>query len=163
MKWTQNAWAYSLIGMLIPVSLALATMPKEIKISFAFHNAQKPECQMALTPDSVGVLALDTTAFSMEPDDENDFSDAPKKRALSISEKDTATILLNMTHAWKGSKRFNCDKEDGYAFSIWSDSLSLHCNNCFSCSEGVGLQEAKTLVKFGKMTLWLYKIGHAMP
>lgn len=138
-------------------------MPTEIKVSFAFHNAQKPEYQMALTRDSVGVLTLDTTAFSLEPDDENDFSDAPKKRALTNSEKDSASTLLTMTHAWKGLKRFNCEKEDGYAFSIWSDSLSLHCNNCFSCSEGVGLQEAKTLVKFGKMTLWLYNIGHAMP
>ncbi len=81
-----------------------------------------------------------------------------RKRALTASERDTADLLFSLSDKWKGLKRYTCDKNDGYAFSIWSDSLSLHCNNCFSCTEGITVQEARILARFGKLTLWLYQL-----
>ena len=128
-----------------------------LKIAFSFKN-DKSDCQMALTRDSVGILALDSTAGALEPDDENGFESALRKRALSAGEKDTADMLLSMTRSWKGRKRYFCASKDGYAFTIWSDSLTLHCENCFSCTEGITMQEAKILARFGKITLWLNRI-----
>ena len=139
-----------------------ASTAGEIKISFAFRKGRTVDGQMALTPDSVGVLAIDSTAGSLEPDDENGFANALKKRALFGSERDSAATLLTLTSMWKGLKRFTCDRDDGYAFSIWSDSLALHCNNCFSCRDGMTMQEAKTLAKFGKLTLWLSQLRDSM-
>lgn len=132
-----------------------------MKFSFNFRESNS-ECQMALTRDSVGILELDSTAGALEPDDENGFDGAILKRALSAGERDTAEILMGMTHSFKGKKRYVCSSPDGYAFSIWSDSLTLHCENCFSCTEGITMQEAKMLARFGKMTLWLYRIKGGM-
>ena len=117
---------------------------------------------MALTRDSVGILKTDPTAGALEPDDENGFDGSILKRALSAGEKDTAEILLGMTNRWKGRKRYVCTSKDGYAFSIWSDSLTLQCENCFSCTEGISMPEAKMLARFGKLTLWLYRIKGEM-
>jgi hypothetical protein len=132
----------------------------ELKVAFAFRK--NAGSQMALTRDSIGILAIDSSAGSLEPDDENGFESAISKRAFSPSERDTADMLFSMSGKWKGLKRYNCDKDDGYAFSIWTDSLSLHCNSCFSCTDGISVQEAKQLAKFGKLTLWLYQIRQNM-
>lgn len=117
---------------------------------------------MALTRDSVGILESDPTAGALEPDDENGFDGAVRKRALSAGERDTADLLMALTRAWKGRKRYACASKDGYAFTIWSDSLTLHCENCFSCTEGISMPEAKMLARFGKLSLWLYRIKGAM-
>lgn len=117
---------------------------------------------MALTRDSVGILKLDPTAGALEPDDENGFEASVLKRALTAGERDTAGILMGMTVSFKGKKRYVCASKDGYAFSIWSDSLTLHCENCFSCTEGISMSEAKTLARFGKLSLWLYRIKGEM-
>jgi hypothetical protein len=153
-----SAWALA-----APVTPATSAIPEEgpVKIAFNFKNTDG-NCQMALTRDSVGILALDSTAGALEPDDENGFETAVRKRALSAGERDTAGMLMSMTHAFKGSKRYACAKKDGYAFSIWSDSLTLHCDNCFSCSDGISMPEAKMLARFGKLTLWLYRIKGEM-
>lgn len=132
-----------------------------LKIAFNFKN-EKSISQMALTRDSVGILALDSSAGALEPDDENGFESALTKRALTSGERDTADMLLAMTRSWKGRKRYFCASKDDYAFTIWSDSLTLHCENCFSCTEGISLPEAKMLAKFGKLTLWLYRIKGGM-
>jgi hypothetical protein len=132
-----------------------------LKVSFNFKDS-KDDCQMALTRDSVGILELDPTAGALEPDDENGFEGSIVKRALTVGERDTAGILLSMTNVWKGRKRYVCSSKDGYAFSIWSDSLTLHCENCFSCTDGITMPEAKMLARFGKLTLWLYRIKGEM-
>jgi hypothetical protein len=132
-----------------------------LKISFSFKDS-KSDCQMALTRDSVGILELDPTAGALEPDDENGFEASVLKRALSTVERDTADMLMGMTRSFKGKKRYVCSSKDGYAFSIWSDSLTLHCENCFSCTEGISMPEAKMLARIGKLTLWLYRIKGGM-
>ena len=132
-----------------------------LKIFFHFKDS-KSDCQMALTRDSIGILELDPTAGALEPDDENGFESSVIKRALSNGERDTADMLMGMTHSFKGKKRYVCSSKDGYAFSIWSDSLTLHCENCFSCTEGISMPEAKMLARFGKLSLWLYRIKGEM-
>jgi hypothetical protein len=132
-----------------------------LKIAFSFSDS-KSNCQMALTRDSVGILKLDTTAGALEPDDENGFDGSVRKRALTAGEKDTAGQILDLTRIWKGRKRYTCPKEDGYAFTLWSDSLTLHCGNCFSCTEGVSMPEAKMLARFGKLSLWVYRLKSGM-
>lgn len=132
-----------------------------LKVSLKFQD-EKSECQMALTRDSVGILKLDPTAGALEPDDENGFDGAVRKRALSAGERDTADMLMTMTRTWKGRKRYVCTSKDSYAFTIWSDSLTLHCENCFSCTEGISMPEAKMLARFGKLTLWLSRIKGGM-
>jgi hypothetical protein len=146
-----------------PADRAKPAEPREgpLKISFTFKD-EKSDCQMALTRDSVGILALDPTAGALEPDDENGFEGSVLKRALSAGERDTAGMLMGMTTTFKGRKRYACSSPDGYAFSIWSDSLTLHCENCFSCTEGISMPEAKMLARFGKLTLWLYRIKGGM-
>ncbi|MEO7424144.1 MAG: hypothetical protein ABI036_03090 [Fibrobacteria bacterium] len=134
---------------------------RPLKIAFRFRS-ENAESQMALTRDSVGMLPLDPTAGALEPDDENGFDGAVRKRALSPSEKDSAGMFLNMTRIWKGSRRYICPNPDRYTFTIWSDSLTLHCENCFSCSEGVGMGEARMLARFGGLTLWLNNIRYGL-
>ncbi len=134
----------------------------EVKVAFSFRKMPGGDCQMALTRDSVGLLETDSTLGALEPDDENDFSAAVKKRSLSPQERDSAQLLLSIADQWKGLKRFNCEKDDGYGFSLWSDSLALHCNSCFSCTEGVSMQEAKVLARFGKLTLWLFRMRDSL-
>jgi hypothetical protein len=132
-----------------------------LKLAFSFSDS-KSNCQMALTRDSVGILKLDPTAGALEPDDENGFDGAVRKRALTAGERDTADQLLNLTRIWKGRKRYTCPSEDGYAFTLWSDSLTLHCGNCFSCTEGVSMPEARMLARFGKLSLWVYRLKGGM-
>jgi hypothetical protein len=128
-----------------------------LKVAFTFHDGG--DCQLALTPDSIGLLAWDSSAGALEPDDEGDgLEHALGKRALSGAERDSAAQLLGLTRSFKGLKRYACEREDGYGFSLWSDSLTLHCRNCFSCSEGIGMQEARTLARFGRISLWLYRM-----
>jgi hypothetical protein len=129
-----------------------------VKIAFNFGDA-RGDCQMALTRDSVGVLPTDPGAGGLEPDDEGDgLERAVRKRALTPGERDTADMLLGLTRAFKGEKRFACSRDEGYGFSLWSDSLTLHCRNCFSCTEGISVPEAKMLARFGRLSLWLYRI-----
>lgn len=162
--------ACALFSVLLAGTPVAAVMPDggepedgPLKFAFNFKNTGG-DVQMALTHDSVGILALDPTAGALEPDDENGFEGTVRKRALSASERDTADLIMAMTRAFKGRKRYACSRQDGYAFSIWSDSLTLHCENCFSCSEGISMPEAKMLARFGKMTLWLYRIkGELQP
>lgn len=137
--------------------------PEDGPLKFAFNfQSSSGDVQMALTHDSVGILELDPTAGALEPDDEHGFESTVRKRALSASERDTADLIVAMTRSFKGLKRYACSRDDGYAFSVWSDSLTLHCNNCFSCTDGISMSEAKTLARFGKMTLWLYRIQGEM-
>jgi hypothetical protein len=146
-----------------PLPLPEIAMPPEadpnalLKIAFRFRS-ESGESQMALTRDSVGMLPLDSTAGALEPDDENGFDGVVAKRALSAEERDSADMLMTMTRVWKGHKRFVCLSPDEYAFTIWSDSLTLHCGNCFSCTEGLSMQEARMLARFGRLTLWLNRI-----
>ena len=128
-----------------------------VKVAFAFKDGEK--CQMALTGDSVAVLPWDSSAGALEPDDEGDgLEHAVRKRALSSPERDSAALLLGITRTFKGNKRFECAREDGYGFSLWSDSLTLHCRNCFSCTDGISMSEARTLARLGRLSLWLYRI-----
>jgi hypothetical protein len=150
-----------LAPLLLRASMAPMAQEGPLKISFNFKDS-KSDCQMALTRDSVGILELDPTAGALEPDDENGFEGSVIKRALSTGERDTADMLMGMTNSFKGKKRYVCSSKDGYAFSIWSDSLTLHCENCFSCTEGISMPEAKMLARFGKLTLWLYRIKGEM-
>ena len=146
----------------LSLSIADVPMPSElpdrtVKVAFAFKN--DGECQMALTGDSVGVLAWDPAAGALEPDDESDgLENAVGKRALSASERDSAAQLLDLMQTFKGVRRFECPRDDGYAFSLWSDSLTLHCRNCFSCTEGVSISEARKLARLGRLSLWLYRM-----
>lgn len=135
-----------------------------VKIAFNFSD-ERGNCQMALTRDSVGVLSMDPTAGALEPDDEGDgLERAVRKRALTAGERDTADMLVGLTRSFKGVKRFACQRDEGYGFSLWSDSLTLHCRNCFSCTEGISVPEAKMLARFGRLSLWLYRIkGRLQP
>lgn len=147
------------VESLVKATASLAAAPERgaVKVAFAFKDGD--HCQMALTGDSVGMLPWDPAAGALEPDDESDgLENALRKRALSSSEKDTAAQLLGMTRTFKGNRRFECPREDGYGFSLWSDSLTLHCSNCFSCSEGVSMSEARTLARLGRLSLWLYRM-----
>lgn len=131
--------------------------PESIKLAFEFKG-ENP-FQMALTPDSVGVLRTDPGAGGLEPDDESDgIENALAKRALSGAERDTAAALLRLAGTFKGNPVFACPRDDGYGFSVWSDSLSLHCRNCFSCTDGVDMPAAKRLAHLGRLTLWLYRL-----
>ena len=155
----------SVLGSPIPAVAQTGAEPEDgpLKFAFNFRNTDG-DVQMALTHDSVGILELDPTAGALEPDDENGFEGTVCKRALSATERDTADLIVAMTRTFKGKKRYACNRNDGYAFSIWSDSLTLHCENCFSCSDGISMPEAKMLARFGKMTLWLYRIkGELQP
>jgi hypothetical protein len=155
----------TLLGSPVSATTQAESEPEDgpLKFAFNFRNTDG-DVQMALTHDSVGILELDPTAGALEPDDENGFESTIRKRALSASERDTADLIMAMTRSFKGRKRYACSRQDGYAFSIWSDSLTLHCENCFSCSDGISMPEAKMLARFGKMTLWLYRIkGELQP
>jgi hypothetical protein len=128
-----------------------------LKVAFTFQDGD--DCQLALTPDSIGVLAWDPAAGALEPDDEGDgLENALGKRALSGAERDSAAQLFGLTRSFKGLKRYACERDDGYGFSLWSDSLTLHCRNCFSCTDGLSVQEARTLARFGRISLWLYRM-----
>ncbi len=163
LSWTAGTSHSGAAPAAISPSEAFLPPPRErdeegpLKIAFRFRNGSG-ESQMALTRDSVGMLAVDPTAGALEPDDENGFEGAVRKRALSAGERDSADMFMNMTRIWKGRKRYVCVSPDDYAFTIWSDSLTLHCENCFSCSEGISMPEARMLARFGKMTLWLNRI-----
>jgi hypothetical protein len=154
---------YSFFALFLIGNPIKASTPGEIKVSFAFRKPGVIDCQMALTKDSVGVLAIDSSAGSLEPDDENGFAHAQKKRSLTLPEQELAASLLSLSQKWQGLKRYNCEKHDGYAFSLWADSLALHCNNCFSCTEGISVPEAKILARFGKLTMWLYQLSESIP
>lgn len=132
-----------------------------VKVAFDFSD-NRSDGQMVFTRDSVGILAWDSTAGALEPDDENGFDGAIRKRAFTQGERDSADLLMAMTRTWKGRKRYVCASQDGYAFTIWSDSLTLHCGNCFSCTDGISMPEAKMLARFGKLSLWLYRIKGGM-
>lgn len=134
---------------------------RPLKVSINFNN-ESSDSHMALTRDSVGILKTDPTAGGLEPDDENGFEACIRKRALTAGERDTAEMLMTLSHSWSGVKRYVCASKDGYAFTIWSDSLTLHCDNCFSCTEGITMPEAKKLARFGKLALWLYHIKGGM-
>ena len=156
------AFAASLLAapLLASASSAVPEEPETgpVKIQFTFKEGGNR--QMALTSDSVGVLPWDPSAGALEPDDEADgLEHTLGKRALSPAERDSAARLLGLTRTLKGNRRIECDGNDGYAFSLWSDSLTLHCRNCFSCTEGVGMSEAKNLARLGRLSLWLYRLG----
>lgn len=142
-----------------PPSPSPSDAPEHGAVKVAFSFKEEGEFQMAITPDSVGILPVDSFGGALEPDDEHDgLEHALGKRALSASERDTAAILLGITRSFRGDKRFVCDRDEGYGFSLWSDSLTLHCRNCFSCSDGIGMREARTLARLGKLSLWLYRM-----
>lgn len=147
------AWLLLILAIGAPARAEVGTM----KIAVHFGGNPPVACQMAMTRDSVGLLEMDPDAGGLEPDDENGFEASVAKRALSGEDKDTAEQFLAMIGTFKGRERYACPGRDGYAFSIWADSLALHCDNCFSCTEGIGVQEARALARFGKLTLWLYR------
>jgi hypothetical protein len=127
-----------------------------VRVNFAFTNAGA-SCEVELTGDSVRVRRDDPFAprphFSAGRD-----SLELGRRALTAGEKDSTGLLLDLAKRWKGYKRFACAAEDGYGFSLWTDSLLINCQNCFSCTGGMGMGEARMLEKFGRYTLWMYRM-----
>jgi hypothetical protein len=152
---------FTLLALLGLTAAFALEQERPLKVAINFNN-QQTDSHMALTHDSVGILKTDPTAGGLEPDDENGFEASVRKRALTAAERDTADMLMTLANSWTGAKRYACASKDGYAFTIWSDSLTLHCDNCFSCTEGIGMAEAKKLARFGKLALWLYRIKGGM-
>jgi hypothetical protein len=151
----------------LPFSAHRVLAAEGAKVAYAMRTADTVERLMAFTLDSVGVLKIESSKAGMgvesQLETENGFERAIHKRAFSPTQKDTAQLLLSLTQRWKGVQHFTCLKNDGYAFSVRTDSLSLDCKNCFSCTDGMNLQDAKRLARLGKLTLWLYKLGEEMP
>ncbi len=152
----EMAFALLVIFYSGPLSPQNISASEEIKVALAFHGDGGEDRQFSVTRDSLGILPFDSTAGSLEPDDESDFSDSKNKIGFSPAEKELVNTLFKLSDNWRGLKKYSCEKAEGYAFSLWSDSLSLHCTNCFSCTEGMTLQEAKILARFGKLAIWLY-------
>jgi hypothetical protein len=157
-----------LVALCFPRAAAAQLMDDGVRIVYAFSDRPAANCEIELTRDSVRFLSeyrfLEAQAAGggiEESAERRVFG----RRALTDSERDSAVGLMSLTSRWKGYKRFICRgggaAGEGYAFSLWSDSLLLACDNCFSCTEGVTLPEAKVLARFGRISLWLYGLREA--
>jgi len=147
-------WAYSLSA--VPACAQL--IGEGLRVTYAFADSPGGSCRIEMTGDSLRVkrdnLFAADSAVRANPDSAEDLV----RRALSAGEKDTAGQFLELAGRWKGYKRYACKAEDGYGFTLWTDSLVLNCDNCFSCNSGMSMSEAKMLEKIGRMTLWLYRL-----
>jgi hypothetical protein len=157
-----------LAACLLPLSSAAQAMEGGVRIVYAFSEKPGANCEVEITRDSVRFLSeyrfLEAQAAGIgmeESADRRVFG----RRALTAAERDSAEGLMGLTSRWKGYKRFVCrgagEAGDGYSFSLWSDSLLLNCDNCFSCTEGISLPDAKVLARFGRVSLWLYGLREA--
>lgn len=162
-----RAWAalLALAAVLILAVCPAGAQPMErgVRIAYAFAKHPEANCEIELTGDSVLFLAeyrFLEHGVSGSPDDSR-----PRRmlgaRALTSGERDTAQSLFALAGRWKGYKRYVCRGTEGYAYSLWSDSLLLSCDNCYSCTEGIDMSEARALARFGKMSLWLYGLREA--
>jgi hypothetical protein len=127
-----------------------------VRVTYAFSNTPGSSCEIELTGDSVRVRRDDP--FSQRPQASDKDTLELGRRALTAGERDSLELLLGLAKRWKGYKRFACEAEDGYGYSLWTDSLLLNCHNCYSCTGGIGMGEARMLEKFGRYTLWLYRM-----
>lgn len=138
-------------------------MERGVRITYAFAKSPGANCEIELTQDSVLFLSeyryLDH-GMSGSPDDSRSLR-LLGGRALTAGERDSAQSLFSLAGRWKGYKRYVCRGAEGYAFSLWSDSLLLSCDNCYSCTEGIDVPDARVLARFGKMSLWLYGLREA--
>jgi hypothetical protein len=152
--------------ILLAVALAAAqVMDHGLRVIYDFDSNPEENCEIELTRDSVRVLSgyvLRGGGAGGSPLDTEE-SRLIGRRLLSPGEQDTAQAFLDLAARWKGYRRFVCRGGDGYAFSLWSDSLLLNCDNCFSCTEGVSMPDARILARFGKMSLWLFGLRETAP
>jgi hypothetical protein len=152
-----------LIGKL-SVLLLLAALPSlgqaiahGVRVTFSFANTPQSSCEIELTGDSVRVRRDDPFTPRPASPSERDPLEMGR-RALTAGERDSAELLMGLARRWKGYKRYACEADDGYGYSLWTDSLLLNCRNCYSCTAGIGMGEARMLEKFGRYTLWLYRM-----
>lgn len=154
-----------LLAALAPAQL----MEGGVRIVYAFANNPDANCEIELTPDSVRFLS--EYRFMDAPGVESIQESSQRRflggRPLSEGERDTAQDLMSLAGRWKGYRRFVCKESatrtvrDGYSYSLWSDSLLLNCDNCYNCTGGLSVPDAKVLARFGKMSLWLYGLRQA--
>ena len=113
-----------------------------VRIVYAFAKNPDANCEIELTLDSVRFLS--EYRFQEAPAFEKLEDSAERRifgrRTLTAGERDTAESLLSLANRWKGYRRYVCKGAEGYAYSLWSDSLLLSCDNCYSCTEGVSVQ-----------------------
>lgn len=154
--------------LLLPRSAGAQVMDDGVRVVYDFSGRPGANCEIELTRDSVRFLSeyrfleAQAAGVGMEESAERRVFG---KRALTAPERDSADGLMRLASRWKGYKRFVCGggsaAGEGYAFSLWSDSLLLSCDNCFSCTEGVSLPDARVLARFGRTSLWLYGLREA--
>lgn len=154
--------------LLLPCAAAAQLMDDGVRFVYAFSGRPGANCEIEVTRDSVRFLSeyrfLEAQAAGLGME-ESAASRTFGRRALTAPERDSAAGLMLLASRWTGYKRFVCGREsadgEGYAFSLWSDSLLLSCDNCFSCTEGISLPDAKVLARFGRISLWLYGLREA--
>lgn len=145
------------------LSASAQLMDGGVRIVYAFAKNPGANCEIELTRDSVRFLSEYKLhdAPVHEPLEQSGFRRTFGRRVLTTAEKDTAATLMSLADRWKGYRRYVCKGAEGYAYSLWSDSLLLACDNCYSCSEGISMSDARILARLGKMTLWLYGLREA--
>lgn len=147
-------FAYAALLLLLAFAPAEAqTMSDGLRVVYDFKNNPDADYEIELTRDSVRFLSA---------------SWGPERRlvggrALSPGERDSAETFMALTGRWSGYRKYACQGAEGYAFSLWSDSLLLACDNCFSCTGGMSLPDARVMARLGKMTLWLYRMRETSP
>lgn len=155
-------------AFLLLASLASEARPQlmdgGVRIVYAFARNPGGNCEIELTRDSVRFLS--EYVFREAPMAERSIAESAErrvfgKRGLTGGERDSAEALMSLAGRWNGYRRFVCKGGEGYAFSLWSDSLLLSCDNCYSCTEGISVPDARVLAAFGKMSLWLYGLREA--
>lgn len=132
-------------------------MDNGLRVVYDFSSNPGANCEIELSRDSLRVLSgyfLRGGVSQGSPLDTEE-SRLIGRRVLTPGERDSAQAFMDLAARWTGYRRFVCRGGDGYAFSLWSDSLLLNCDNCFSCTEGVSMPDARVLARFGKMSLWL--------
>lgn len=140
-------------------------MDNGLRVVYDFNSNPDANCEIELTRDSLRVLSAYVLHGGASPGSprETEESRLVGRRSLTPGERDSAQAFMDLASRWTGYRRFICRGGDGYAFSLWSDSLLLNCDNCFSCTEGVSMPDARVLARFGKMSLWLYGLRETAP
>jgi hypothetical protein len=146
------------VGLLVAGTMGWGQpMDNGLRVVYDFSSNPGANCEIELTRDSLRVLSgyfLRGGASQGSPLDTEE-SRLVGRRVLTPGERDSAQAFMDLAARWTGYRRFVCRGGDSYAFSLWSDSLLLNCDNCFSCTEGVSMPDARVLARFGKMSLWL--------
>lgn len=160
----RKAWIAAALTLTLAATAPGQIMDQGVRVVYAFSKNPGANCEIELTSDSVRFLS--EYRFEEKPMAERNIEESETRRVLgqrilTAGEKDSAETLMSLAARWKGYRRFVCAGGDGYAFSLWSDSLLLNCDNCFSCTEGISMPDARVLARFGKMTLWLYGLREA--